>query len=56
MTHKWHIRQERVVVEAHETDTIKAFQEWGFKTVPVPFRSFMPFGKYYMKRAIQFIR
>lgn len=35
---------ERVVVEAHETETIKAFQEWGFKTVEVPFRNFLPFG------------
>jgi glycine amidinotransferase len=35
---------ERVVVEAHETETIKAFQSWGFKTVPVPFRNFLPFG------------
>jgi hypothetical protein len=32
-------------VEAHETDTIAAFKEWGFKTIPVPFRNFMPFGK-----------
>jgi hypothetical protein len=35
-----------VVVEAHETTTIKAFQEWGFKVVPVPFRNFLPFGKH----------
>jgi len=34
-----------VVVEAHETDTIKAFEDWGFSTVKVPFRNFMPFGK-----------
>lgn len=35
---------ERVVVEAHETETIKAFEEWGFKPVLVPFRNFLPFG------------
>lgn len=35
---------ERVVVEANETDTIKAFQSWGFKTIPVQFRNFLPFG------------
>jgi len=34
----------RVVVEAHETTTIKAFQDWGFKVVSVPFRNFLPFG------------
>jgi len=34
----------RVVVEAHETDTIKAFHDWGFTTIPVPFRHFLPFG------------
>lgn len=34
----------RVCVEAHETDTIKAFEEWGFTTVKVPFRNFLPFG------------
>ena len=33
-----------MVVEAHETTTIKAFQDWGFKVVPVPFRNFLPFG------------
>jgi glycine amidinotransferase len=36
--------QNRVVVEAHETDTIKAFKEWGFETVLVPFQNFLPFG------------
>jgi glycine amidinotransferase len=34
----------RVVVEAHETNTIKAFKEWGFTPIPVPFRNFLPFG------------
>jgi glycine amidinotransferase len=38
------IDHERVVVEAHETDTIKAFKDWGFKPIPVPFRNFLPFG------------
>jgi glycine amidinotransferase len=35
---------ERVCVEAHETTTIKKFEEWGFKPVLVPFRNFLPFG------------
>lgn len=34
----------RVVVEAHEEKTIKAFKEWGFTPIPVPFRHFLPFG------------
>jgi len=34
----------RVVVEAHETNTIKKFEDWGFKVVKVPFRNFLPFG------------
>ena len=34
-----------MVVEAQETTTIKAFQEWGFTVVPVPFRNFLPFGE-----------
>ncbi len=37
--------QKRVVVEAHETDTIKAFKEWGFTPIPVKFRNFLPFGE-----------
>ena len=35
---------QRVVVEAHEETTIKRFEEWGFKTIKVPFRNFLPFG------------
>jgi glycine amidinotransferase len=35
---------ERVVVEASEETTIKAFKDWGFKPVKVPFRHFLPFG------------
>ena len=38
------IDQERVVVEAHEEGVIKAFKDWGFKPIPVPFRNFLPFG------------
>mmetsp|Transcript_29516 Transcript_29516/g.49413 ORF Transcript_29516/g.49413 Transcript_29516/m.49413 type:complete len:81 (+) Transcript_29516:1-243(+) len=34
----------RVVVEAHETETIKAFKDWGFEVVLAPFRNFLPFG------------
>lgn len=33
-----------MVVEAHEETTIKAFKEWGFTPIPVPFRNFLPFG------------
>jgi glycine amidinotransferase len=33
-----------VIVEAHEETTIKAFKEWGFTPIPVPFRNFIPFG------------
>ncbi len=44
LNHVLIIHKERVVVEAHETETIKAFKEWGFKPIPVPFRNFMPFG------------
>jgi glycine amidinotransferase len=36
--------EERVVVEASEEPTIRAFESWGFKTVKVPFRHFLPFG------------
>ena len=35
---------ERVCVEASELNTIKKFEDWGFKTVKVPFRHFLPFG------------
>ena len=35
---------ERVCVEASETSTIKKFEDWGFTTVKVPFRHFLPFG------------
>lgn len=35
---------ERVCVEASELSTIKKFEDWGFKTVKVPFRHFLPFG------------
>jgi len=34
----------RVVVEAHEEECIKNFEDWGFDVVKVPFRNFMPFG------------
>lgn len=34
----------RVCVEAHEETTIKAFKDWGFTPVLVPFRHFLPFG------------
>ena len=34
----------RVVCEAHEEPTIKAFEDWGFDVVKVPFRHFLPFG------------
>jgi len=34
----------RVVCEAHETNAIQRFKEWGFEPVPVPFRNFIPFG------------
>jgi len=36
--------EKRVVVEAHEEPTVKAFEAWGFKTIKVPFRNFLPFG------------
>ncbi|CAM9120843.1 unnamed protein product [Chrysoparadoxa australica] len=36
--------EQRVVVEASEEPTIKAFESWGFTTVKVPFRHFLPFG------------
>eukprot|EP01064_Diplonema_japonicum_P023325 TRINITY_DN33764_c0_g1_i1.p1 TRINITY_DN33764_c0_g1~~TRINITY_DN33764_c0_g1_i1.p1 ORF type:complete len:383 (+),score=25.80 TRINITY_DN33764_c0_g1_i1:52-1200(+) len=34
----------RVIVEASETECIKRFKSWGFTPIPVPFRSFLPFG------------
>jgi len=34
----------RVIVEAHEETTFKAFKEWGFHPIKVPFRHFLPFG------------
>ncbi|CAM9883841.1 unnamed protein product, partial [Discosporangium mesarthrocarpum] len=36
--------EQRVVVEASEEPTIRAFKEWGFTTIEVPFRHFLPFG------------
>lgn len=36
--------EDRVLVEAQETDTIKAFESWGFKPIPIPFRNFLPLG------------
>ncbi len=36
--------EKRVVCEASEEPTIKAFENWGFKVIKVPFRNFLPFG------------
>jgi len=36
--------EKRVVIEAHEEPTIKAFESWGFQAIKVPFRHFFPFG------------
>ena len=36
--------EKRVIVEASEETTIKAFEDWGFKPIKVPFRHFLPFG------------
>lgn len=38
------IDENRVLVEAHETECIKAFKAWGFTPVPVPLRNFMALG------------
>lgn len=38
------IDEKRVLVEASEEPTIKAFKSWGFTPIPVPFRHFLPFG------------
>jgi len=38
------IDDHKVVCEAHEEETIKTFESWGFETVPVPFRHVLPFG------------
>ncbi|KAJ9465676.1 Inosamine-phosphate amidinotransferase 1 [Diplonema papillatum] len=34
----------KVIVEANEAEAIARFKEWGFLPIPVPFRSFLPFG------------
>lgn len=36
--------ENRVLVEAQETETMKAFESWGFKPIPIPFRNFLPLG------------
>ena len=38
------IDENRVLVEAHETECINAFKAWGFTPVPVPLRNFMALG------------
>lgn len=50
MTSKWitinvlMLDEERVVVEAHEGQLIRALKQWGFKPIPCPFRNFNMFG------------
>ena len=38
------IDEKRIIVEASEVEALKAFKSWGFDPIPVPFRSFLPFG------------
>ena len=34
----------KVIVEASEKETMRAFRSWGFEVIDVPFRHFLPFG------------
>ena len=36
--------EKTVIVEEQEQPLIDALNEWGFDTLPIPFRNFYPFG------------
>ena len=36
--------ERRVVIDASQTTTVKALEEWGFDPIPVPMWRFAPFG------------
>lgn len=36
--------EKRVIVEYHQKTLIRAFKDWGFEPIPIPFTYFAPFG------------